>query len=71
MAREREDKLKRECEERGETFHHESDWEMGGRYADDIRRAHDMAKIRKEKESKSEKAATENGRGNTRERNHR
>ena len=38
--------------ERGGEFNHESDWDMDGRYADDIQRAHDMARIRKEKEAK-------------------
>ena len=56
-CQEREDRLKRECEERGETYYQESDWDMAERHAEDIRRAHDKAKIRKEKEAKAEKEA--------------
>ena len=40
----REDRLRRECEENGETFYKEDDWSMAERQADDKRRAQEKAK---------------------------
>ena len=71
--KQREDRLKKECEMRGETFNQESDWDMDGRHADDIRRAHDMAQIRKEKKRKKREMRLKkqsNGKENIKEQDH-
>ena len=43
-----EDRLRRECEENEEKFYPEDDWAIAERQADDVRRAQDKAKYRKE-----------------------
>ena len=57
---EREDLIKRECEESGDRFRKEDDYNIVERQADDLRRAQDIANYRKGKEAVNEAARAPN-----------